>query len=83
MVYRKVILTAVNSKMIDTHIFVNLITTGGRAESGYAVKMLYAAQKLLARIFSNFMTFSDFYSSKSCAIFEKIAQVILELLIVF
>ena len=29
------------------------------------VKMLYAAQKLLARIFSNCMTFPDFYSSKS------------------
>ena len=42
----------------------NPITTG-RAESARAVNMLYAAQKQLARFFSNFMTFPDFYSSKS------------------
>ena len=34
-------------------------------ETARAVKMLYAAQKLIARIFSNFMTFPDFYSSKT------------------
>ena len=43
----------------------NPITPGGGVESARAVKMLYAAQKLIARIFSNFMTFADFYSSKS------------------
>ena len=38
---------------------------GGGAETARGVKMLCAAQKLIARIFSNFMTFPDFYSSKS------------------
>ena len=42
--------------------------------------MLYGAKKLFARIFSNFMIFIYL---KVGEIFEKIAQVILELLIVF
>ena len=43
----------------------------GGAETARGAKMLCAAQKLLARIFSNFMTFPDFYSSKSCCSFWK------------
>ena len=41
-----------------------LLKLGG-SETARGVKMLCAAQKLSARIFSNFMTFPDFYSSKS------------------
>ena len=41
-----------------------LLRLGG-AESARSVKMLSAAQKLLARIFSNFMIFPDIYSFKS------------------
>ena len=47
--------------------FFNPITTGGEAgaETARNIKMLYAAQKLLTRIFSNSITFPNFYSSKS------------------
>ena len=43
------------------------ITTGGvgGAENARAVKTLFAAQILLARVSSNFITFPDYYSSKS------------------
>ena len=37
----------------------------GGADCARGVKLLCAAQKLLAGIFSNFMTFPDFYSSQS------------------
>ena len=43
---------------------INPITTGGE-EYVRGVKMMCAAQKLLARISSNFITFPGFYSSKS------------------
>ena len=39
------------------------------AESARAVEMLYAAQKLLAQMSLNFITFPDFYSSKDCCNF--------------
>ena len=42
----------------------NPIKTVG-ADCAHGVKLLCAAQKLLAGIFSNFMTFPDFYSSQS------------------
>ena len=41
-----------------------LLRLGG-ADCARGVKLLCAAQKLLAGIFSNFMTFPDFYSSQS------------------
>ena len=46
-----------------------LLKLGGGAETACGVKMLCAAQKVLAQFFSNFMTFPDFYSSKSWCIF--------------
>ena len=45
--------------------FINPITTREQTESARADKKLYAAQKLLAQICSNFMAFPDFYLSKS------------------
>ena len=42
-----------------------LLRLGGRTETARGVKMLCAAQQLIARIFSNFMTFPDFYSFRS------------------
>ena len=49
--------------MIFKHL--TLLRLGVGAETARGVKVLCAAQKLIARIFSNFMTFPDFYSSKS------------------
>ena len=63
--------------------FLTVLSLGGGAESAHAVKMLCATQQLLTRIFSNFMTFPNFYSSKSWCNSKKIALVILKLLIVF
>ena len=42
-----------------------LLRLGGGADCARGVKLLCTAQKLLAGIFSNFMTFPDFYSSQS------------------
>ena len=44
--------------------YLTLLRLGG-ADCARGVKLLCAAQKLLAGIFSNFMTFPDFYSSQS------------------
>ena len=49
------------SKKTDN--FVKPITTRGQTESACTDKKLYAAQKLLAQISSNFMAFPDFYLS--------------------
>ena len=50
---------------LNCKIKLNPIKTGGGADCARGVKLLCATQKLLAGIFSNFMTFPDFYSSQS------------------
>ena len=60
----------------------NPIKTRGGAETARGVKMLCAAQKLIARIFQILGLFLIFIQLKVGVIFEKIAQVILVLLTV-